>query len=92
MQKNNCNASETACQSPISRNLDYLCKCVLAGAVVSYASFGTTPLAMQQAIRLMDRGLVNPEAVITHRFQLSEIHKAVEVMARRDRNKVIVNP
>jgi len=56
------------------------------------ASFGTTPLAMQQAIRLMDRGLVNPEAIITHRFPLSEIHKAVEVMAQRDRNKVIVNP
>ncbi len=56
------------------------------------ASFGTTPLAMQQAIRLMDRGLVNPESIITHRFPLSQIHKAVEVMSQRDRNKVIVNP
>jgi threonine dehydrogenase-like Zn-dependent dehydrogenase len=56
------------------------------------ASFGTTPLAMQQAIRLMDRGLVNPESIITHRFPLRDIHKAVEVMAQRDRNKVIINP
>ena len=56
------------------------------------ASFGTTPLAMQQAIRLMDRGLVNPESIITHRFPLSEIHKAVETMSHPDRNKVIVNP
>jgi L-iditol 2-dehydrogenase len=30
------------------------------------ASFGTTPLAMQKAIRLMERGLVNPETIITH--------------------------
>ncbi len=47
---------------------------------------------MQQAVRLMDRGLVNPEAILTHRFPLSEIHKAVEVMAQRDRNKVIIYP
>jgi len=56
------------------------------------ASFGTTPLAMQQAIHLMDRRLVDPEAIITHRFPLSEIHKAVEAMAQPNRNKVIVNP
>jgi len=56
------------------------------------ASFGTTPLAMQRAIRLMDRRLVDPEAIITHRFPLSEIHKAVEAMAQPNRNKVIVNP
>jgi threonine dehydrogenase-like Zn-dependent dehydrogenase len=56
------------------------------------ASFGTTPLAMQKAIRLMERGLVDPEAIITHRFPLAEIHQAVEVMAQPDRNKVIINP
>jgi len=56
------------------------------------ASFGTTPLAMQKAIRLMERGLVDPEAIITHRFPLTDIHQAVEVMGRPDRNKVIVNP
>jgi L-iditol 2-dehydrogenase len=56
------------------------------------ASFGTTPLAMQQAIRLMDRRLVNPESIITHRFPLSQIHKAVEAMSHPHRNKVIVNP
>jgi L-iditol 2-dehydrogenase len=56
------------------------------------ASFGTTPLAMQKAIRLMERGLVDPEAIITQRFPLTEIHRAVEVMSRPDRNKVIINP
>jgi threonine dehydrogenase-like Zn-dependent dehydrogenase len=47
---------------------------------------------MQRAIRLMDRGLVNPEAIITHRLPLSEIDKAVDVMSGRDRNKVVINP
>ena len=56
------------------------------------ASFGTTPLAMEKAILLMERGLVNPELVISHRFPLTEIHKAVDVMAGSKRNKVIINP
>ena len=56
------------------------------------ASFGTTPLAMQQAIRLMECGLVDPEKIITHRFPLAEIHKALEVMAGANRNKVVINP
>jgi L-iditol 2-dehydrogenase len=56
------------------------------------ASFGTTPLAMEKAIRLMERGLVDPERAITHRLPLSEIDQAVEVMASGQKNKVIVNP
>jgi threonine dehydrogenase-like Zn-dependent dehydrogenase len=56
------------------------------------ASFGTTPLAMEKAIMLMERGLVDPEKVISHRFPLRQIHKAVETMASGERNKVIVNP
>jgi threonine dehydrogenase-like Zn-dependent dehydrogenase len=56
------------------------------------ASFGTTPLAMLKAIRLMERGLVNPEAIITHRFALADIHKAIGVMGKKERNKVIINP
>ncbi len=56
------------------------------------ASFGTTPLAMEKSIRLIERGLVDPEQVISHRFPLAEIDKAVEVMASPRRNKVIINP
>jgi threonine dehydrogenase-like Zn-dependent dehydrogenase len=56
------------------------------------ASFGTTPLAMEKSIRLMERGLVNPELVITHRFPLTRVHDAVEAMASGEKNKVIVNP
>jgi threonine dehydrogenase-like Zn-dependent dehydrogenase len=56
------------------------------------SSFSTTPQAIEKAIRLMDRGLVDVEKVISHRFPLSEIHKAVEAMGSKERNKVIINP
>ena len=56
------------------------------------ASFGTNPLAMQNAIRIMERGVINPESVISHRFPLSRIHEAVEIMGSPNRNKVIINP
>ena len=56
------------------------------------ASFGTTPRAMQQAIRLMERGLIDTEEVITHRFPLEKIDEAVKMMGSPDRNKIVVNP
>ena len=56
------------------------------------ASFGTTPLAMSKALRLMETGLVNPEKVISHRFALKDIHKAVETMGSQERNKIIIMP
>ena len=56
------------------------------------ASFGTTPQAMARAIRLMESGLIDIEKIISHRFPLSEIERAVEVMAGPDHNKVIIQP
>lgn len=56
------------------------------------ASFGTTPLAMQKAIRLMETGRVDPEQIISHRFPLTDIHTALDVMGQEHRNKVIINP
>jgi L-iditol 2-dehydrogenase len=56
------------------------------------ASFGTTPLAMSRAIRLMEAGLVDVEQVISHRYPLAEIHEALAVMERPDRNKVVIHP
>lgn len=56
------------------------------------ASFGTTPLAMTRAIRLMEKRLVDTERIISHRFPLAEIEKAIETMGLPQRNKVIVNP
>jgi threonine dehydrogenase-like Zn-dependent dehydrogenase len=56
------------------------------------ASFGTTTVAMMKAIRLMETGLVDTEQIITHRFPLSQIHEALDVMASPNRNKIIINP
>ena len=56
------------------------------------ASFGTTPLAMEKAILLMERGVIDPEKVISHRYPLTQIHQAVETMAGREPNKVVINP
>ncbi|MBN1125764.1 MAG: alcohol dehydrogenase catalytic domain-containing protein [Sedimentisphaerales bacterium] len=56
------------------------------------ASFGTTPMAMTKAIRLMETDLVDIEKIISHRFSLSDIHKAMEVMGSPERNKIIIHP
>ena len=56
------------------------------------ASFGTTPLAMQNAIRLMERGLIDTERIITHRFPLERMNEALAVMDGTVRNKVVINP
>lgn len=56
------------------------------------SSFGTNPVAMQNAIRLMERHLVDPELIISHRFPLREIHRAVEVMGSGSHNKVVIHP
>jgi threonine dehydrogenase-like Zn-dependent dehydrogenase len=56
------------------------------------ASFATTTLAMLRAIRLMERGLADPEQIISHRCPLSRIHEAPAVMGSLDHSKIIVNP
>jgi L-iditol 2-dehydrogenase len=56
------------------------------------ASFGTNPLAMQNAIRLMERGAVDPGQIISHHFPLSGIADAMSVMDGPDRNKVMIHP
>lgn len=56
------------------------------------ASFGTNPLAMARAIRLMERGLIDGSKIISHRFPLERIKEALEVMGTPDRNKIVINP
>lgn len=56
------------------------------------SSFGTNPQAMEKSLRLMERGVINPEEIVSHRFPLSKIHDAIEVMGQKERNKIIINP
>ncbi len=55
------------------------------------ASFGTHPLAMQKAIRLMESGLVDPAKIISHHFALEDIHDAIEAMGQAERNKIMIH-
>ncbi len=55
------------------------------------ASFGTTPLAMSMSLRIMERGLVDPAQIISHRFPLEKIHDAISVLGTPDHNKIIIN-
>ncbi len=56
------------------------------------SSFGTNPLGMRISIRLMERGLIDPGRVVSHRFPLSRIGDAVATMGSGERNKIIINP
>ena len=56
------------------------------------ASFGTTSLAMSQALRLMETRLIDTEKIISHRFPLSRINDALAVMESHQRTKVVINP
>jgi len=56
------------------------------------ASFGTTPLAMTKAIKLMETGVINVKKIISHRFPLNRIHEAIAIMESTERNKVVINP
>ena len=42
--------------------------------------------------RLMEAGLVDTEAIVSHRFPLTEIHDAMAVMDSPERNKVMIHP
>jgi len=54
------------------------------------ASFSITPRAMTKSLQLMERGLVDPSRIITHRYRLEEIQAAFDSMERRDRVKVMI--
>ncbi|MEI6512036.1 MAG: alcohol dehydrogenase catalytic domain-containing protein [bacterium] len=56
------------------------------------ASFGTNTEAMSKAIRLMERGVIDPGKIVTHRFPLTKIHEALEVMGSPEHNKIMICP
>lgn len=56
------------------------------------ASFSVNPRVMTKAISLMEKGKVDPGKIVTHKFPLKEIHKALEAMESPERIKVVINP
>jgi threonine dehydrogenase-like Zn-dependent dehydrogenase len=56
------------------------------------ASFSVYPRVMQRSIRLMEKGFVDPNKIITHQFKLDDINKAMDTMKTPERVKIIINP
>ena len=56
------------------------------------ASFSINTESMVNAIRIIERGLVDTGRIVTHRFPLSEADAAMQAMALRERNKVMIFP
>ncbi len=56
------------------------------------ASFSVYPRVMQRSIRLMEKGFVDPNKIITHKFKLDDINEAMTTMKTAERVKIIINP
>ncbi|MDI3525476.1 MAG: hypothetical protein PWP60_151 [Candidatus Atribacteria bacterium] len=70
----------------IDSNLIHYKECMLLG------SHGSLPRHHHKALQVMEKGMVKASQYITHRFPLSEIHKAFEVAESHQGLKVVVNP
>lgn len=55
-------------------------------------SHGCVPRHHELAVRLLEKGLVRVEPLITHHFPLVEIEKAFEVMESRQGMKIMIHP
>ncbi|MGC8971591.1 MAG: zinc-dependent alcohol dehydrogenase [bacterium] len=56
------------------------------------ASFSVNPRVMTKAVSLLEKGKVDPGRIITHKFPLTEINKALSAMELPDRIKIVINP
>ena len=56
------------------------------------ASFSVNPRVMFKSVELMRKGKVNPDKIVTHKFSLAQVDKALEMMESSDRVKVMINP
>ncbi|MFQ5897489.1 MAG: zinc-binding dehydrogenase [Candidatus Methylomirabilia bacterium] len=55
-------------------------------------AFHHTPELIRQAVELLESGAVVPDGLITHRTGLSEVPAALELMARGEALKVLIDP
>jgi L-iditol 2-dehydrogenase len=55
-------------------------------------AFHHTPETIRRAVELLDSGAVNPEGLLTHRMGLAGVRKALELMARGEALKVLIEP
>jgi len=55
-------------------------------------SHGSVPRQHEMAVQLLEMGMVRVEPLITHRFPLSEIGPAFDIMRSRQGMKVVLHP
>ena len=55
-------------------------------------AFHHTPEMIRRAVELLDSGAVNPAGLLTHRMGLAGVRKALELMARGEALKVLIEP
>lgn len=55
-------------------------------------SHGCVPRHHELAVKLLERGLVRVEPLITHRFPLDEINRAFQAMESKQGMKIVVHP
>jgi L-iditol 2-dehydrogenase len=55
-------------------------------------SHGCVPRHHELAVKLLEKGLVRVEPLITHRFTLDQIHQAFQTMESKQGMKVVVHP
>ncbi|MFQ5827947.1 MAG: zinc-binding dehydrogenase [Candidatus Methylomirabilia bacterium] len=55
-------------------------------------AFHHTPEVIRQAVELLESGAIVPDGLITHRMGLSEVPRALEMMARGQALKVLIRP
>ena len=54
------------------------------------ASFTVTPMAIMKSIQLMEKGIIDPTKIITHKFNFKDINQAMKTMAAEERIKIIL--
>ena len=78
-------AKGTRPMSVLSNTIHYK-ECFVTG------SHGCVPRHHELAARLLEKGLVRVDPIITHHFPLSEVQKAFDVMESRQGMKIMVHP
>lgn len=60
--------------------------------ITQHVSYGAAPRDMEQAIDLLAKGVVDVDAMVTHRFGLAEAQEAFRVTAEGEAVKAVVAP
>ena len=55
-------------------------------------AFHHTPELIRQAVEALETGAVVPDGLVTHRMGLDGVHEALDLMARGDALKVLIEP